>query len=329
MAADKPVLDKYRFIEHEISVALFPLFAIGLSLFSWQNPAYFQPLQDFIPAGLSLIMLTMGLTLSWHSFIALKSQLSAVVAGVCLQFMVMPVAGLLIAEITGLPENFMIGMILVGSVAGGTASNVLCYIAKASVALSIVMTSCTTLLGCFLTPLLIGLLTDTKIGVDTPAMMFSLMKIVLLPVSLGIFLNGLFHHRIGSLHAGLPLLSGVIIALTIATVVAINADTINAEAMAETGLALLSAVICHNLVGLTLGYQAARLLGHDKKTCKTIAIEVGVQNSGLAVVLAHKFFLSITALPAIFFSIWHNISGIILAIYWRRKSNSSSISKQG
>ena len=310
MATDRP--DFFG----ESSVALFPFLAIAASLFAWQFPVFFQPLQEFIPAGLGLIMLSMGLTLSWQNFRALKSRLNAVAASISLQFLVMPVSGFLIAKLYHLPPEFLTGMVLVGSVAGGTASNVLCYLAGGNVALSITMTACTTLIGCFLTPLLITLLTGQTIGLNTLAMALSLIKIVLFPVCSGVAINTLFHKQVRRFYPVFPALSAGVIILVIATVVAMNATVI-----AQTGLILLCAVASHNLIGLLLGYQTAKRLGHDAATCKTIAIEVGVQNSGLAVVLAHKFFSSTAALPAIYFSVWHNITGVGLASYWRRKSS--------
>ena len=189
----------------------------------------------------------------------------------------------------------------------------LCYLAKGDVALSISMTAVSTLIGSFATPFLISILASEYIEVDPFALMWGLAKIVIFPVALGIIINHFCTTQVRKFTPVLPLLSMITIILVIAVVVASNATLI-------PGLGILTvlAVALHNITGLSLGYFATGLLGFDKKTRKTVAIEVGMQNSGLAVVLATQYFTPIAALPGTFFSIWHNITGSILASWWSR-----------
>ncbi|KEQ19433.1 bile acid:sodium symporter [Endozoicomonas numazuensis] len=295
---------------------LFPLWAVIFSALAYSFPDGFNHLGYLIAPGLSLIMLFMGLTLSLNDFASIKNRLPALSIGVVVQFGIMPFAGLLIAQLLNLPVDLTVGMILAGSVAGGTASNVLCYLAKGDVALSISMTAVSTLIGAFATPLLISLLAHQYIEVDPLAMMWGLAKIVVFPVALGVLTNHFCHRFVQQLNPVFPLCSMATIILVIAVVVASNAQD-----LPEIGLITVLAVALHNGAGLSLGYLAAHLLGFGRKTCKTVAIEVGMQNSGLAVVLATQFFTPAAALPATFFSIWHNMTGSALATWWARKDS--------
>ncbi|WP_294964327.1 bile acid:sodium symporter family protein [Sulfurimonas sp.] len=296
-------------------IRFFPVLAVFLSVIAYYSPMFFIDLKSQIVPLLMLIMLLMGLTLTFNDFKNLTKYKKAILVGIILQFSVMPIAALLISNFLGLDKNLTIGMILVGSVAGGTASNVMCYIAKGNVALSISMTALSTLIGVVLTPILIKSLAGTMVDISVMAMIMSLAKIVLLPVFIGLMINHFLSSFIKKIDFLLPLISVFAIVIVIAIVVALNTKSI-----ATLGLLLPLAIIIHNAIGLTLGYWACKALGFDKKTCRTISIEVGLQNSGLAVALAHKFFLPVAALPGVLFSIWHNISGSILAGYWSKRS---------
>jgi BASS family bile acid:Na+ symporter len=205
-------------------------------------------------------------------------------------------------------------MVLVGSCAGGTASNVVCYLAKGDVALSISLTMVSTLIGVIATPLLCAFYLSETVNVDTLALLFSIVQIVFIPVVLGfsckLFISD-FSNRVDPF---IPTLSVLIIILIIAIVVALNADR-----LLDVGLITLIAVILHNLSGLAGGYYISRLIGLDIKQSQTVAIEVGMQNSGLGVALATQFFSATAALPGALFSVWHNISGSLLASIWSRK----------
>jgi BASS family bile acid:Na+ symporter len=290
---------------------LFPVWAVLLSAAAYFYPAFFVAQKSFIIPLLALVMLCMGLTLQIDDFLLVARQKKAVGLGVVLQFAVMPLLAFLLGRILGLEKELVIGMILVGSVSGGTASNVICFLAKGHVALSITMTACSTFIGVFLTPLLVGVYAREVVEVPMTSMLVSLVKIVLLPVSGGVLLNTLFKCVVRPLKPMLPFAAMLVIIFIIAIVVALNVKNI-----ASLGPAVMAGIILHNGFGLLLGYLGARLLRFDEKTARTISIEVGMQNSGLAVALAMKYFSPLAALPGAVFSIWHNVTGSILAGIW-------------
>lgn len=293
---------------------LFPLWALLLSTLAFFQPQLFVGIKGQIVPLLTIIMLCMGLTLSISDFRNVLASKKALLVGVILQFSVMPVVALLIALLFGFDTELTVGMLLVGSVAGGTSSNVMCYLAKGDTALSISMTAISTLLGVVMTPVLVALLVGQSIDVPVQSMLISLLQVVVAPVLLGVVLNYALGSVVKRLEPILPLLSMVAIVLIIAIVVALNADNI-----AHIGGIVALAVILHNSCGLLLGYSITALMGFDKKTCRTIAFEVGLQNSGLATALAMKFFSPAAALPGTLFSVWHNISGSLLAGCWAKK----------
>jgi BASS family bile acid:Na+ symporter len=257
-------------------------------------------------------MFFMGLTLKVEDFKRILISPKPVFIGVFAQFLLMPLIAFLLSVVLSLPEQLAAGLILVGCCAGGTASNVICYLAKGDVALSITMTVVSTLFGVFLTPLLCLVYIDENINVDHLSMLMSIVSMVLLPVVLGVLLNYFFHRSVKRIEPALPALSIMTIVILIAIIVALNQ-----QKMAVIGPLVLLAVILHNLLGLSCGYGLARILGLNEKQCRTIAIEVGMQNSGLGVALAVQYFSPVAALPGAIFSIWHNIAGSLLAGYWR------------
>ena len=229
----------------------------------------------------------------------------------------MPILALTFSKMLQLSNQLTIGMVLVGSCAGGTASNVVCYLAKGDVALSISMTMVSTIVGVIATPLLCSFYLSATISVDTWALLLSIVQMVFIPVMLGFtckyFLEGITQ----VVEPLIPTLSVLLILLIIAIVVALNA-----ERLLDVGLITLIAVVLHNLSGLAGGFYVSRLFGLDIKQSQTIAIEVGMQNSGLGVALATQFFSATAALPGALFSVWHNISGSLLASLWGRKRTS-------
>lgn len=299
---------------------LFPLWALLACGLAYIAPELFITQKGLIVPLLMAIMLSMGLTLTVSDFMRVKAHKFAVLIGVVLQFSVMPFAAWLLSKFFALDAELMIGMILVGTVAGGTASNVLCYLAKGDVALSITMTAVSTLLGVVFTPALTSLLIGQLVDISFSAMLLSLLKIVFLPVFIGVLLNGLFSktlspENITRIHNILPLISISLIVFIIAIIVSLNVDRLQ-----TVGVVMLAAVILHNATGLLSGYWAAKALGFDDKVCRTLAFEVGMQNSGLAVAMAMKFFTPSAAIAGALFSVWHNVSGSMLAGYWRRNS---------
>jgi BASS family bile acid:Na+ symporter len=294
---------------------LFPVWAILLSVLAFFQPSLFTSLKTFIVPLLTIIMLAMGLTLTPKDFANVSKNIKAVSVGVILQFTVMPIVALIIATLMNFDTNLTVGLVLVGAVAGGTSSNVMCFLAKGDVALSISMTAISTLLSVIFTPLLVELLAGKSIDIPVMGMIISLIKIVLVPVVLGIVLNTLLHKPIQKIAPALPLISMAAIVIIIAIVVALNA-----EKLVEVGSMVAIAVILHNSFGLLAGYWITKKLGFEEKVCRTIAFEVGLQNSGLATALAMKFFAPTAAIAGTIFSIWHNISGSLLAGYWSRTS---------
>lgn len=295
--------------------SLFPFWALLFSLVAFWLPDPFTGLKPAIVPLLGVVMFGMGMTLTWNNFTEVMKNPRVIGLGVLLQYLVMPLAAWLVAQLLGLPPYLMAGLVLVGACPGGTASNVVCYLARGDVALSITLTTASTLLAIVLTPMLTWFYVGQKVPVPVASMLWSIFKIVLLPVTLGVLANSLLGRRLGSVKHLFPLVSVLAIVVIIAIVVALNRD--NLESM---GMAVALAVILHNLIGLTCGYWLPRLLGLEKRICRTLAIEVGMQNSGLGVALAVKYFSPAAALPGALFSIWHNLSGSMLAGYWSRRT---------
>lgn len=300
---------------------LFPLWALVLSILAFVQPQLFSPYASAIVPLLSLVMFFMGLGLGAADFKRIGQAPRPVIVGVALQFLLMPLLAWSLAQVLQLPEQLAVGLILLGCCAGGTASNVICYLAKGNVALSITMTLVSTLVGVLATPLLVWLLVARSIEIDRVSMLLSIVNMVVLPVAVGVVANHFCHRWIERLESELASLSIITIALIIAIIVALNQGR-----MAEVGALTLLAVVLHNGLGLLGGYSCSRLLGMDKRDSRTIAIEVGMQNSGLGVALALKHFSGVAALPSALFSIWHNIAGSLLAGYWRRRAASDKLS---
>ena len=295
---------------------LFPLWAVAFAILGYGVPDVWVGLKSAIIPLLVVVMFTMGLTLTGGDFLRAMKSPGLVMSGLLLQYLVMPLAAWILALLLELPDALMVGMVLVGTTAGGTASNVITYLAKGDLALSITMTLCSTLLAIVAMPWLTWLYVGQRVPVPALDMLFNLIKIVLIPVLSGLLVNRLMHERITRMEPLFPLLSIFAIAVIIAIVVALNAPRLQ-----TVGPLLVTAVILHNVIGLVAGYWAAKRLGYDAKIARTLAIEVGMQNSGLSVALAMKYFSPLAALPGALFSVWHNLSGSLFAAYWNRKSS--------
>ena len=293
---------------------LFPLWALLISLVAFFLDAPFAALNPAIVPLLSAVMFMMGITLTKADIERILKDPKPILVGVVLQFLLMPVLALTFSKMLQLSNQLTIGMVLVGSCAGGSASNVVCYLAKGDVALSISMTMISTLVGVIATPLLCAFYLSETVSVDTLALLFSIVQVVFIPVALGFACKFFLSDLANKLEHLIPTLSVLTILLIIAIVVALNASR-----LLDVGLITLVAVILHNLSGLAGGYYISRLIGLDIKQSQTIAIEVGMQNSGLGVALATQFFSATAALPGALFSVWHNISGSLLASVWNNK----------
>jgi bile acid:Na+ symporter, BASS family len=296
------------------ALALFPLFAllgVGVAIAA---PQWLVGLKPAIVPLLGVVMLGMGITLSGDDFTRVIRRPWVILLGLLLQFGVMPLAGWLLGLAGNMSPALLAGFVLLGASPGGTASNVICYLARGDVALSITLTTASTLLAVLLTPALTWLYVGERVDVPALEMLVSIAEIILAPVILGVLLNRFFGARLGALKALFPLVSMGAIVLIIAIIVALNRAN-----LASVGALVMIAVMLHNGIGLASGYWIARLLRQDERCARTLAIEVGMQNSGLAVALAVKYFSAAAALPGALFSIWHNLSGAALASWWARR----------
>ncbi|WP_373893471.1 bile acid:sodium symporter family protein [Virgibacillus natechei] len=293
-------------------------FAIWVILFaclSFFFPGGFTWLAPYISLMLGIIMFGMGLTLSVSDFKGVFQAPKSVLIAVVAQFTIMPLLALGLALIFQLPPEVAVGVILVGCCPGGTASNVMTFLAKGNTALSVSVTAVSTLLAPILTPALTLLLASQWLPVSAGDMFVSIVQIVLIPIVLGIVVRLLFRKQVEKSVAALPLVSVVGIVAVAAAVVSTNT-----EAIVATGLLIFSVVVLHNVLGLLIGFLLAKVLRLDLSDQKAISIEVGMQNSGLAAALASVHFSPVAAVPSALFSVWHNISGPILATWWGKRS---------
>lgn len=297
---------------------LFPLWAILFSCLAWLYPPLFSSYKPLIVPLLSVVMFGMGLTLHLSDFASVFQMPRLILLGIVLQYTIMPLTAVALSSIMKLDPVLTAGMILVGTCPGGTASNVICYLARGNVALSITLTATSTLLAVILTPLLTAVLVSKSIPVPALDMLLSILYMVIVPVGAGVLLNHVAGRWLKPVSVIFPLVSVIAIVFIIAIIVSLNADNFQ-----QIGITVLIAVVLHNSTGLFLGYFTSRLLGYGPAECRTLAIEVGMQNSGLAVALAIKYFTASAALPGAIFSIWHNLSGSVLAGFWSNQKNES------
>ena len=285
--------------------------ALGASIIALAVPISFLWVKPFIPFLLGLIMFGMGTTIRFDDFRGVWTKRNVVFLAAMTQFTVMPGLAVIISRILSLPEEVMIGMVLVGSCPGGTASNVIVYLSRGNVALSVTMTMLSTLLAPLLTPAIIYLMLSRSIELSYAALFLSVFQVVALPLVAGLLVKHFFSGQVDRYNDLLPGVSVLSITLIIACVMALNADRVLAFPVV-----VMVAVMLHNILGLTLGYVVAKLFGSNRIDCRTIAVEIGMQNSGLGVALANQFFQPLSALPGALFSLWHNLSGILLAKHW-------------
>lgn len=283
----------------------------------WFMPGLASSGKIWIPEALAAVMLGMGLTLTHQDVLNLRQGGRTLLLGVALQYVVMPLGAWGIATVLGLPKLLALGVILVGACPGGTASNVVAYLARGDVALSVGMTTVSTLLSPLLTPLWIWLLASTWLAIDPFPLLWTVTKIVLLPVVVGVLLRRVWQPSSWFFEGVLPLVSMFIIAWIVGVIVGLNYGQLHVAGP------VVLAVVVHNALGLTLGYWGPRLGKVPLRRCRTVALEVGMQNSGLAVALAVAHFGPVAAVPGAVFSIWHNVTGPLLASIWHRQHKAS------
>ena len=291
---------------------LFPLLAIIVAVLAYIDPAPLMSWKSAIMPLLAMIMFAMGLTLRSSDFKRVWNNPQPIALAIIIQFSVMPIAAVLLSKAFGLSDELTIGMVIVGACAGGTASNVMTYLARGDVALSVSMTLASTLWGVFATPWIISITAEEVIKIDSQGILLSLIQMVLIPIVAGFLITHFQPNFANKINKYLADIASGLILLIIAIIVALNAEEIG-----TLGYGVFAAVALHNIIGLISGYAAGKLTRQTEVTCRTLAIEIGMQNSGLGVALALKYFGPLAALPGAVFSIWHNISGAILAGLWR------------
>ena len=301
--------------------ALWVIFFAGIALLA---PEMFVWLKAYIPWLLGIVMLGMGMTMTLDDFKGVLQSPKAVFIGVVAQFFVMPGLAFVLCKLMNLPSEIAIGVILVGCCPGGTASNVITYMAKGNTALSVACTSVSTLLAPLLTPAIFYLLASQWIEINAGSMFISILQVVLFPIVLGLIIRTLLKSKAESYIQVMPLVSVVAIVAIVAAIMAGSKTQI-----LESGLLILGVVALHNGLGYLLGFWVSRFFKLPYADAKAVAIEVGMQNSGLGVALAATHFAAspLTALPSAIFSLWHNISGPALATYWASKAQSEAIPK--
>lgn len=277
-------------------------------------PGVLAPLRPLIMPLLALVMFAMGVTLTTADLARIARAPRPLLLGAALQFGVMPLAAWAVAAVLGLPPAYAAGLVLTGAAPGGTASNVMAWLARADVALSVGMTTVSTLLAPLLTPLLTWWLAGARVDVPAAAMMRDTALVVLVPVAGGMLIRAVLPGLAGRAGGVLGALALAVVGLLVAIILAGARPQLG-----TVGPLLVAAVAVHNLTGLAAGYAAAALLRAPVAQRRAVAIEVGMQNSGLAGALAVKFLPAGAALPAALFSVWHNLSALVLAAWWRRR----------
>lgn len=292
------------------------IFIIIFSVIAFFYPGGFAWATKYTTLFLGAAMFGMGLTIKTEDFKVVFTRPKDLCIGFLLQYTVMPLTAFALAKVFGLPADLALGVILVGCCPGGTASNVITYVAGGDVPLSVGMTIVSTILAPICTPVLVYLLAGSWVEVSLMTMMMSVVKVVLIPVLLGILIYRIFPKQINAVRELLPLISVIAIVMIISGIVGSNAEKI-----LSCGALVMVVVAIHNVVGLCLGTGVAKLFKLEDKKVTAIGIEVGMQNSGLAISLATANFAAnpLATLPGAIFSVWHNISGTIYAGIRRKK----------
>ncbi len=310
------------FIAMAHAFPLWVVFGAGLAFWEPATATWFRP--NWIPFFLGIIMLSMGLTLTARDFVRVLEIPRPVLLGVGLQYLIMPFLGFGLARFFELPVDFMIGLILVASCPGGTASNVVCFIARLNVPLSLTLTTCSTLLAVVMTPLLTTWLVEvvskdllgTAIQVDTLGLLLNTLKVVILPVTAGVFLNHFFHEKVERITPYTPFLAVLSIVFIVDYILAAKKQSI-----LESGGDLLLAVVTLHFFGFVLGHVLSRVLGVADQNARTISVEVGMQNSGLATELARTNFAAfqLATVPGAISALTHCILGSLFAAAAKRQ----------
>lgn len=294
----------------------FPLWVVLGSVIALIEPTVFTWFSGpLIPIGLGVIMLSMGMTIGFDDFRRIGRERGRILPGVALQYTLMPALGWSLAWLFELPTPFAVGLILVSCCPGGTASNVISFLARADVALSVTMTAVSTILAVLMTPALTEFLAGSRVDVPATGLLVNTVQVVLLPVVVGAFLRWRFPAVVQRLLPVAPLAAVIAITLIVGSVIGAGR-----EQVLEAGPRLVAAVLGLHLGGFILGYVAGRLVLRREIAARTVAIEVGMQNSGLGVVLAQQNFANpLVALPCAISAVFHSLIGSAAAALWRTK----------
>lgn len=292
----------------------FSVWVILFAIVGFFVPEVFIGAKGYISLLLGIIMFGMGLTLSSEDFREVFRRPVDVLIGVVGHYLIMPSLAFLLAIVLQLPPDIAVGVILVGCCPSGTASNVMTYLSKGDVALGVSIAAVSTLIAPLATPALISLLAGQWMDINAQSLFMDIVTVVIVPIVLGVIGKTLFRKQAEASAKALPLVSTSAIVLIVAIVVAINKGKI-----AETGLMIFAVVILHNVLGYLLGYGFAKLFGLNLAKRKAVTLETGMQNSGLGAALAAAHFNPIAAVPSAIFSVWHNISGSILATWFSKR----------
>ena len=294
-------------------MALIVLAVAALALFVPQSSLWIDT--SWVNYLLMIVMFGMGLTMKPKDFALIIKRPKDILIGCAAQFIIMPALAFGLSKLFQLDPALTAGVVLVGTCPGGTSSNVMTYLSKGDVALSVGMTSVNTLLAPLLTPAITWLLLQTTVKVDVWSMFWSIIQVIIIPIALGFVINRFFGKITQKAVAVLPMISTIAICLIIATVVSHNAGKIY-----TSGVLVMVVVVLHNLLGYACGFGLGKLLRLTPEKVKALSIEIGMQNSGLATSLAGTAFsdLAMATVPGALFSVWHNISGAILAAFYRK-----------
>ncbi len=279
---------------------------------AYYNPAPFKPLSKYVPYCIMAVMLSMGLTVSIGDFKLVFSRPKDVFWGIVLRYMIMPFIAFLLTKLLGLPPVLAAGLILVGCCPSGVASNVMTFLAKGDTALSITVSSINTIIAPFITPFMFAFLVGSIVPVDAGAILLDILKIVLVPVCLGAAIRGLASDFVDKLMPVIPIVSVIAIFVTTSSGFALSAGS-----LANVAIIAVFAVVLHNTLGLTTGYWAARGVGMPHYKAKALSFEIGMENGGLAMALALAHLAPLAFIPAAIFNLVHNLTGPMLASYWR------------
>ena len=293
-----------------VSFIIFILFFITLSLIF---PEYLGLLKNHIPLLLGAVMFGMGTTISFSQIKQVLTKPLVIFTAIGLQFTVMPITAIYLLKTFDIPAELALGVIILGSCPGGTASNVIAYLCKADVALSVICTFASTLISVIMTPILINLLASENVEINVFKLIKSSFYIVFFPIIFGLIVNSIFK-EMKTMSFYLPKISEFLIALIIGVILSLNFESFH-----NITSSLLIVIVLHNLLGLFFGYSISNLFNFSLKEKKTISIEVGMQNSGLGMALSIIHFGKIVALPSAIFSLWHNISSVVLVYLWKKK----------